>query len=89
MFSLQPFAYFCFGGSGEPLGASEGGWEGAPGRLRGSPRGALGGSKGSLSGLGELCCGIFGSSDHLGSWLGCGEHDSSWLNIIRRVELFV
>ena len=80
MLSLQPFAYSRLGGSGEPLGASEGGWEGAPGRLRGSPRGASGGSKGSLSGLGELCCGIFGSSDHLGSWLQCRGHDSSGLN---------
>ena len=77
---LQPFAYSWLGGSGELLGGSEGGPEGARGRSRGSPRATFRASKGSLSGLGEICCGIVGSSDHLGSWLQCRGHDSSGLN---------
>ena len=81
---LQPFACFCFGGSGELLGRSEGGPEGARGRSWESPRATFRGSEGSVSGLAEVCWHISGSSGHLGSWLSCREHDSSWFNIIHR-----
>ena len=80
---LQPFACFWLGGSGELLGGSEGGPEGARGRSRSSPRATFRGSEGSLSGLAEVCWHISGSSGHLRSWLRCREHDSSWFNIIR------
>ena len=84
MLPLQPFAYSRLGGSGELLGGSEGGPEGARGRSWESPRATFRGSEGSVSGLAEVCWHISGSSGHLGSWLRCREHDSSWFNIIRR-----
>ena len=81
---LEPFAYSRLGGSGELLGGSEGGPEGARGRSWESPRATFRGSEGSVSGLAEVCWHISGSSGHLGSWLSCREHDSSWFNIICR-----
>ena len=89
MLSLQPFAYSRLGGSGELLGASEGGPEGARGRSRGSARATFEGCRGPVDCFSEICWHISGSSGHLGSWLRGREHDSSWFNIIRRVELFV
>ena len=87
---LQPFAHFWLGGSGELLGRSEGGPEGARGRSWESPRATFRGSEGSVSGLAEVCWHISGSSGHLGSWLRCREHDSSCFeHHLPRVELFV
>ena len=66
--SLQPFAYSRLGGSGELLGGSEGGPEGAEGaraRSRGSPRVTFEGSRGSVGGFSEICWHISGSSGHL------------------------
>ena len=62
---LQPFACSRLGGSGELLGGSEGGPEGARGRSWESPRATFRGSEGSLSGLAEVCWHISGSSGHL------------------------
>ena len=87
---LEPFAYSRLGGSGELLGGSEGGPEGARGRSWESPRATFRGSEGSVSGLAEVCWHISGSSGHLGSWLRCREHDSSCFeHHSPRVELFV
>ena len=87
---LEPFAYSRLGGSGELLGGSEGGPEGARGRSWESPRATFRGSEGSVSGLAEVCWHISGSSGHLGSWLRCREHDSScFQHHLPRVELFV
>ena len=62
---LEPFAYSRLGGSGELLGRSEGGPEGARGRSWESPRATFRASKGSVSGFAEVCWHIFGSSGHL------------------------
>ena len=63
--ALEPFAYSRLGGSGELLGGSEGGPEGARGRSWESPRATFRGSEGSVSGLAEVCWHISGSSGHL------------------------
>ena len=78
--SLQPFAYSRLGGSGELLGGSEGGPEGARGRFRGPPRTTFQSSRGSVGGFSEICWHISRSSGHLGSWLRRREHDSSCLD---------
>ena len=84
MLPLQPFAYSRLGGSGEPLGGSEGGPEGARGRFRGPLRATFQSSRGSVGWFSEICWHISRSSGHLGSWLRCREHEESWFNTIRR-----